>query len=240
MPALATSVVVAIVSYFVLTSTNALEFFDLTLNDPEAINLIPEEELRTLILNFFVAITWIGIISAIVYGFLYLAATRAVGEVLATQPSGRTVVGAALASMLIWTLAFVPILVGSMIGFVLLIVPGIWFVVSASMTAQVIAIERLGPIAAIKRSFNLVKGNWWETFGFILLIGLIGGTASQLIQLVALPLFLVGNPSFAFGITIAAGVAFQGLIIAAIAVGIAIWYFNLRARADGPYLLELV
>jgi uncharacterized membrane protein len=240
MPALATSVVVAVFSYFVLTSTDAIEFFDLTLNNPEAINSIPADELGSLIVNFFYAISLVGIVSSLAYGFLYLAAARAVGEVMSVQPSGRSVVGAAVASMLFWLLAFVPIFVGSIVGFVLFVIPGVWFLISASMTAQVIAIEGLGPIAAIKRSFSLIKGNWWETFGFTLLIGLIGGTASQLIQLVALPVFLVGSPSFAFGITIAAGVAFQGLIVAAISVGLAIWYFNLRARTDGPYLLQLV
>jgi hypothetical protein len=107
------------------------------------------------------------------------------------------------------------------------------------MTAQVIAVEGAGPFAAIKRSFALVKGNWWQTFGFLLLIGLIGGTASQLIQVVAVPLLLVGGNGVAFGLAIALGIAFQGLIVAAIAVGIAIWYFNLRARTDGPYLLEM-
>jgi hypothetical protein len=106
------------------------------------------------------------------------------------------------------------------------------------MTAPVIAIEGLGPIGAIKRSFNLVKGKWWETFGYLMLIGLIGGTAAQLIQVVAVPLFLVGSPSFAFGVTIALGVAVQGLIIAAIGVGMAVWYLNLRARTDGPYVIQ--
>lgn len=238
MPALGASVVVALVSYFVLTATRALDFFDLALNNPDAIELMPTEELTALIVDFFVGMIWVGIASAVVYGFLYLVAARAVAEEVAIQPSGSSVVAAAFSSMLIWIIALAMIAVGTVVGFVLLIVPGIWFAIGASMTAPVIAIEGLGPVGAIKRSFDLVKGSWWQTLGFLTLIGLIGGTASQLIQVVAVPLFLVGSPSFAFGVTIAIGVAVQGVIIAAIGVGMAVWYLSLRAKADGPFVLQ--
>lgn len=239
MPALATSVAVAIISFLLLTTTGALDFFELTFNDPEAISSLTNDQLSELIINLFTAIIWIGIASAVFFGFLYLAAARAVGEELSQEPSGRSIVGAALTGLLGWLIASFLVFIGGFIGFLLLIIPGIWLVISMSMIAQAIAVEGIGPISAMRRSYNLVKGNWWETFGFLLLVGLIGGTASQVVQLVAVPLFIVGTPSFAFGVTIALGVAFQGLIIAAIAVGTAIWYFNLRARTDGPFQLQL-
>lgn len=238
LPALAASVVVGLISYLVLTATGALDFFDLTLNNPEVIQSMPDEELVELLVDFFMAMIWVGIASAVVYGFLYLVAARAVAEEVATQPSGRSVVAAAFASMLVWIIALAIIAVGTSVGFLLLIIPGIWFAIGSSMTAPVIAVEGLGPIAAIKRSFDLVKGSWWPTFGFLLLIGLIGGTASQLIQVVAVPLFLVGSPSIAFGVTIAIGVAVQGLIIASIGVGMAVWYLSMRAKTDGPFVLQ--
>ncbi len=238
MPALAASVVVALISYFVLTASGALDFFDLTLNNPEIIESMPDAELVELLVDFFVAMIWVAIASAVVYGFLYLVAARAVAEEVAIQPSGRSVVSAAISSMLIWIIALAMIAVGTSVGFLLLIVPGVWFAIGASMTAPVIAIEGLGPVGAIKRSFDLVKGSWWSTFGFLMLIGLIGGTASQLIQVIAVPLFLVGSPSVAFGVTIALGVAVQGLIIAAIGVGMAVWYLSLRAKTDGPFVLQ--
>lgn len=238
LPALAASVLVALASYFVLTTTGALDFFDLTLNNPEIIESMPDAELTDLLVNFFVAMMWVAIASAVVYGFLYLVAARAVGEEVAIQPSGRSIVAAAISSMLIWIVALAMIAFGVTVGLVLLIVPGIWFAIGSSMTAPVIAIEGLGPVGAIKRSFDLVRGSWWPTLGFLMLIGLIGGTASQLIQVVAVPLFLVGSPSIAFGVTIAIGVAVQGLIIAAIGVGMAVWYLSLRAQTDGPFVIQ--
>jgi hypothetical protein len=52
-------------------------------------------------------------------------------------------------------------------------------------------------------------------------------------------MLITGETSFAFGLAFAIGVVGQGLILAAIAVGSTTWYFNLRARTDGPYLVEV-
>lgn len=239
MPALVTSVLVGAVSYLVLTSTGALDFIDLTFNDPDAIEALPEDQLQAMIVDFGRAFIWIAAGSALLYGFLYLVAARAVGEEFSVEPSGKSVVGSAIAVLVPWAIALIFVFAGTMVGFILLIIPGIWFAISMSMVAPVLAVERSGPVAAMRRSFQIVKGNWWETFGFLILIGLIGGSATQLIQLVAIPLFFVGNVSFAFGLAIALAVAAQGLIIAAIAVGTAVWYFNLRGRADGSHQLQL-
>jgi hypothetical protein len=239
MPALIISVLVGAVSYFALTSTGALDFLNLTFNDPEAINSLSDEQLAEFVSQFIVAMFWIALGSALLYGFLYLVAARAVAEELAVERSGHSVVAVATATAIPWLIALIFILVAMTLGFILLVIPGIWFAITMSMVAPVLAVERTGPVAAMRRSFQLVRGNWWETFGFLVLIGLIGGTATQLIQVVAIPLFFVSDITFAFGMAIAFAVAAQGLIVAAIAVGAAVWYFNLRARADGPYLLEL-
>lgn len=239
MPALISAVIIAVASYLILTSTGALDFFDLALNDPEALELMPEQELIDLSIDFLMSTLLIGVVASLMYGFVYLVAARAVGEELAQQPSGRSITAVALGMLLTFVVAMVIVSVGSLVGSIFLLIPGIWFANTMSMVAPVIAVEGKGPVAAMRRSFELVRGNWWETFGFLLLIGLIGGTAAQVIQLVAVPVFLVGNVSFAFGITIALAVAVQGLILAAIAVGASVWYVNLRARTDGPYVLEV-
>lgn len=239
MPALITSVLVAAISYLVLTSTGAIDFIDLAFNDPEAIETLTDDQLADLGRDFTLAFLWIAAASGLLYGFLYLVAARAVGEELSAEPSGKSVVGVAFAALLPWAVSLVLISFGIIVGLTLLIIPGIWFGIAMSMVAPVLVVEDTGPVAAMRRSFDIVRRNWWETFGFLMLIGLIGGSATQLIQLVAVPLFVVGNISFAFGLAIALAVAAQGLIIAAIAVGTAVWYFNLRSRTDGPHQLQL-
>jgi hypothetical protein len=239
MPALVASGVVTIVAYLVLQDPVALDFLALAFEDPEALERMSEAQLREVFMAITRAGMIIGFTSLAVYGVLFLAAARAVAEHLAVAPSGDSVVGSALSSLVSWAIAFILLVFAVTAGLVLFIIPGIWLAVSMSMVAPVVAVEKRGPLGAIRRSFTLVKGNWWETFGFLLLVGLIGATATQLIQFLSVPMLMVGNPSFAFGLTLALGVALQGLIIAAIGVGAAIWYFNLTARTDGVYELQL-
>ena len=239
MPALVTSVVVAIASYLVLTASGTLDFFEITFTDPEALENFTDQQLIDLFWDLAQAVVLLTAVSAVVYGYLYLVTARSVGEATASKSTGRSIVAVAAGGLLAYVVATFLVGIGTFVGFLFLIVPGIWFANMMSMVAPVIAIEAMGPVGAIRRSFQLVQGHWWETFGFLLIIGLIGGTAAQLVQLVAIPLFLTGNVSFAFGITIALSVAAQGVIVAAIAVGASVWYLNLRARADGPFVLEI-
>lgn len=59
------------------------------------------------------------------------------------------------------------------IGFVLLIVPGLFLLTIWSVIAPVIVVERTRPFDSFGRSRELVKGNGWSVFGVILVI-LIG------------------------------------------------------------------
>jgi len=56
-----------------------------------------------------------------------------------------------------------------MVGFCLLIVPGIWVAVIGYFVAQAVVLERAGPIGAFKFSIALVSGRWWWTFGALAL-----------------------------------------------------------------------
>jgi hypothetical protein len=75
----------------------------------------------------------------------------------------------------------VSIVVGflAMIGFLLLIVPGIMFLIASSVAVPVLVEERLGVIASIKRSLELTRGSrWWILLLFIIIFlaaGMISG-----------------------------------------------------------------
>lgn len=60
------------------------------------------------------------------------------------------------------------------IGLVLLIVPGVIFLVRASLASVVIYEEDLGVFAAIGRSFALTKGHFFETLGALIAGGILG------------------------------------------------------------------
>jgi hypothetical protein len=71
-----------------------------------------------------------------------------------------------------WPLVAVSILfgLGVGIGFVLLIIPGLFLLVIWSVVAPVTVIERPGVFHAFGRSREMVRGNGWNVFGVIVLV----------------------------------------------------------------------
>jgi lipid-A-disaccharide synthase-like uncharacterized protein len=71
-----------------------------------------------------------------------------------------------------WPLVAVGILygLGVALGFVLLIIPGLYLLVIWSVVAPVTVLERPGVFAAFGRSRQLVRGNGWAVFGVILIV----------------------------------------------------------------------
>ena len=66
------------------------------------------------------------------------------------------------------------VLVGALIvGYVLLIVPGVILTVSLSFFQFCVVLDRQGPIEGLNRSHTLVWGNWWRTFLVLILMLLI-------------------------------------------------------------------
>jgi hypothetical protein len=59
------------------------------------------------------------------------------------------------------------------VGTVLCFLPGIWVAISLCLTPVCHAIERTGSTGSMSRSFELVKGQWWETFGLAIVVYLI-------------------------------------------------------------------
>ena len=172
-------------------------------------------------------------------GFLSLAVHRIVGSELAGEPLGaRSASSQALARLFTLVVAGVIAMVLVTVGLVALIIPGLWLAGVFSMVSAVIALEGLGPVQALRRSFTLVRGRWWPTVGFILLVGLFGSVAAQLVQLVALPIVGAGGVGIGAGLGFVVLVVAQGFVVAAIAVMVTLWYLDLRARNEPLVTLE--
>jgi hypothetical protein len=58
--------------------------------------------------------------------------------------------------------------IGVGIGFILLIVPGLYLLTIWCVVAPVVVLERPGVFRAFGRSRELVRGHWWAVFGVIL------------------------------------------------------------------------
>lgn len=69
----------------------------------------------------------------------------------------------------------ISILVGLAVlgGFILLIIPGIIFLVMFSVAIPALVVENLRGTDAMSRSWNLVKGSFWHALGLIIVAGII-------------------------------------------------------------------
>lgn len=60
-----------------------------------------------------------------------------------------------------------------MAGFFALIIPGIYLMIALSLAVPALFFEELGIFESIGRSFKLVKGKWWSTFGLLFVASIL-------------------------------------------------------------------
>jgi hypothetical protein len=121
------------------------------------------------------------------------------------------------------------------IGFILIIVPGIYLYVALSVVAPVLIVEGKGAFDALGRSQELVKGRWWATFA-ALLLGVI------VVVLVGLGLDGVAaaiqhsnstSPSSYLLVSALRNLVAQVLLAPITAALVITIYFDLRVRKEG-------
>jgi hypothetical protein len=74
---------------------------------------------------------------------------------------------------------------GILVGFVLIVVPGLYLMTIWSVVAPVTVLERPGVLAAFSRSRELVRGYGWEVFAVIIVVIIVVVVASILVGLIA-------------------------------------------------------
>ena len=118
--------------------------------------------------------------------------------------------------------AIVGLVAGLLAATILLIPLAVFFFVNWSLLTQVIVAERLGPLRALGRSREIVRGQWWRTFGIFLAIALLS----------FLPTLVIGRLTASGEDWLAALGAAAGGAVAAPFVAIAqtLLYADLRAR----------
>jgi hypothetical protein len=79
------------------------------------------------------------------------------------------------------------------IGVLAAVAVAIWLNIKWIMAPAALMLEGVGPIAALRRSWTLTTGNWWRTFGILVLTSII---VSIITQVVATPVSFL---AFGFG-----------------------------------------
>jgi Membrane domain of glycerophosphoryl diester phosphodiesterase len=142
----------------------------------------------------------------------------------------------ALGRLLPLLVAYILVVVIVAIGFVLLIVPGVWLATKLSMVFPAVVFERKGPFSAMGRSWSLTGGNFWRTFGTLLVVFLI----TFVLQLVfgGIAGGLLGVSDTVSELTVAIVLTLVNLITLALtyplwAAVTTVLYYDLRVRNEG-------
>jgi hypothetical protein len=149
--------------------------------------------------------------------------------------------------------ALSPVLVGFAV--IALIVAVAYMFVASSLIFIIRSYEKIGFMDAIFRSFKLVQGKWWSTFGIIMVLYLIAGTISYVFMIpwyvvtIISSLHNAGVDGFestgsSFGIVSMALLTLyylaQMILYSMPAVGIAFQYFNLVERKEARGLMTQI
>jgi hypothetical protein len=138
---------------------------------------------RSDLYTFIAAYAVVGLLSFIVTLIATAACFKAVSDAyLGQSPTVGTSLRFAVKKLrsLLWlSLISVFLIILAMIA---LVIPGIWLWIAWSVSTPVLLFEGLKGTKALRRSFRLIKGFWWPTFGAILLSLILAGVVSGLIQ----------------------------------------------------------
>ena len=141
-------------------------------------------------------------------------------------------------SLLLLLLLYV---LGIMLGLVLFVLPGVWLYVAWAFAMPVLLIEGLRGRAALGRSFRLVEGRWWRTFGVIVVGFLFALIISTIVQGAFFVGIAVGSDNDVLVLVLSAVAGILGLAISTPfqAALLTVIYFDLRVRKEG-FDLELL
>ncbi len=134
------------------------------------------------------------------------------------------------------------ILAGLMVvaGFILLIIPGFYLLIAVSLLFVVIVFEELSIGDSISRSFVLIKGHWWFTFGTFIVIGILTSVLSAMFVGAIGAASLIGSNQLVttlFNVII----GFGSVIISAVSVFLPIFlYASFVTKKENPTLLDRI
>jgi hypothetical protein len=124
-------------------------------------------------------------------------------------------------------------LIGAFIAFV---IPGIWLLVAWSVAFPVMLVEGTGGANALGRSYGLVKGRWWATFGRLAVAYILVSVVTIVVTAVAIGIAVGVVDETSFGALVlehAANFLVSLVTTPFIAAVTTLVYFDLRVRKEG-------
>lgn len=113
--------------------------------------------------------------------------------------------------------------IGVAIGFILIVIPGLILLTLWAVVAPVTVLERPGVLAAFGRSRELVRGNGWNVFAVIAIVGVILLIVSFIVEAIAASVGSLGGAIILW--------ALQSAVAPVTALAASVLYFSLRPAA---------
>jgi Membrane domain of glycerophosphoryl diester phosphodiesterase len=184
---------------------------------------------------------WVGLALVTLLGmFVYLLTTagcfKAIGHAyLGSTTTWQDSIG--FATKRLPAVLWVSILVGLAVigGVVLLFVGSIWLGIAFSLALPALLLEDKKGSEALGRSYNLIKGRWWRSFGLLMAGYILASVIAGIVQgiLAALMFVAVGDDSvMSVILSSLAGLAGQVITTPFIAALTVVLYFDLRVRKE--------
>jgi hypothetical protein len=109
--------------------------------------------------------------------------------------------------------------------------------VRLSVIIPALMVENLGPVQAVRRSWQLVQGYWWRTFALMLVLGILGAviSAGPAYLVTALVTLFTGtfDPVLTTAVTAIVSVITEAFFIPLSLTCYTLYYFDLRVRKEG-------
>jgi Membrane domain of glycerophosphoryl diester phosphodiesterase len=133
-------------------------------------------------------------------------------------------------------ICYVVVVIITIPGWILLIIPGIWLSIKMCMAFPAVIFERAGPFRAIGRSWRLTKDNWWRVFGTLVVVFLIALVVNfaltAVLGIVAAGSDSISEVAFALLTTIITLLTYM-LTYPLWAAVMTVIYYDLRVRNEG-------
>jgi hypothetical protein len=135
---------------------------------------------------------------------------------------------------------FVAVLIGAagvVLGFIALILPGIWLAVRWYFAPQAVVVDGRRSVGALERSAELVSGSWWRVFGVVVFATIAVGIPGTLIEV---PFNLWADSADSSAVSLAGQIVASTLTAPFEALMLTLLYFDLLARRSLPAMVPPV
>jgi hypothetical protein len=181
-----------------------------------------------------------GLLSLFMMGIAQAATVSAVSELYLGRPTSvRDAYGQAKASVLIVIAILILSGLATIVGLILLIIPGIYLACRLAVSVPVAIAEKESPVAAMERSMELTRGYGWQLFLLFLLVFVLAYVVAMVLQFPVIFFTItaaMAKHQVSTGVTAYSYVAeyVAQVIVGPIGtISACLMYYNLRVRKEG-------